>query len=287
MEKCEDRRPTFQETTIHCSQRHVICPIILGIDFWSRVECMTFDFNDSTVRLNESNKIQLHHHPWDKDTVGAAHEVEPWTVEIAEQTTIPGGSEAYVKCRATRDLEKGRTYLVQPVKEDDDLVSTPFGIIEGDERQFSPRVANLNKERQVMNAGRPIATLEEDVWVQKTKSDGVFAVKENTSTEIDWEELCDSALENSKKSQLMDVLKKYKQVFYTGGLLPIVTVEVEHKINLEENVTPTAFRPRRLSKELTLEVRDHIEKLLKEGVIRESNSEWSSPIVCVPRKAIY
>ena len=265
--------------------KDMICPIILGIDFWSRVESMTFDFNDSTVRLNDSNKIQLHHHPGDEpSTIGATHEAEPWTVEVAEQITIPGGSEIYVKCRVTRDLEKGRTYLVQPVKEDDNLVSTPFGIIEGTEKQFSLRVANLNRSGQILSAGRPIATLEEDVWIHKTKLDGVFAVKENTSTEIEWDTLCDPELESSKRTQLMDALKKYKQVFYTGGLLPIVTVGVEHKINLEENVTPSVFRPRRLSKELTLEVKDHIEKLLKEGVIRESNSEWASPIVCA-RKA--
>ena len=73
-------------------------------------------------------------------------------------------------------------------------------------------------------------------------------------------------------------------MFYDGKTLPIVQVGVEHTIKLKEDSPPTAFRPRRLSRELADEVREHIDKLLKEGVIRESNSPWASPIVCA-RKA--
>jgi hypothetical protein len=72
-------------------------------------------------------------------------------------------------------------------------------------------------------------------------------------------------LEANKRKQLLELLKKHKDIFYTGGKLPIVKVGVEHSINLKENATPAVFRPRRLSKELAEEVREHILKLLDEG----------------------
>ena len=54
-------------------------------------------------------------------------------------------------------------------------------------------------------------------------------------------------------------------------------------MNILSGAPPTVCRPRRLSQELADEVRDHIEKLIKEGVVRQSNSEWASPILCARR----
>ena len=90
-------------------------------------------------------------------------------------------------------------------------------------------------------------------------------------------------LDANKKTQLIDLLKKHESSFYKGGNLPVVNVGVHHTIRLNENSTPTTFKPRRLSRELENEVRDHINKLLKMGVIRESNSIWASPVVCARR----
>ena len=42
--------------------------------------------------------------------------------------------------------------------------------------------------------------------------------------------------------------------------------------------------PRRVSPQQREVIREHITKMLKEGVIQESNSPWSSPVVLVRKK---
>ena len=87
-------------------------------------------------------------------------------------------------------------------------------------------------------------------------------------------------LESNKKKHLMEILRKYKDVFYQGGTLPIVNVGIEHTIDVRENEAPSVFRPRRLSREVEDEVREHVDDLFRKGVIRPSNSKWAAPIVC-------
>ena len=93
-----------------------------------------------------------------------------------------------------------------------------------------------------------------------------------------------SELEPSKSGQLIGLLNRYEDVLYKGGELPIVRVGVEHTIRLKEDRSPVVSKPRRLSKELTDEVREHVDELLKQGVVRESNNQWASPIVCARKK---
>ena len=44
--------------------KRMICPIILGIDFWSRTSGLSFDFNKKVMTLNGgSEEVKLLHHP--------------------------------------------------------------------------------------------------------------------------------------------------------------------------------------------------------------------------------
>ena len=267
----------------------MVCPIILGIDFWSRIELLSFDFNRRMMTIGGTNEeIPLLAHPQQGEMAMAEEEIEKEVliaVLVRNDVTIPAGNERLLECYVPR-MKKGRDYLVQPTTSEDDLmVSTPYGLVEGnDAKIITIKVANLNGEEATMKKGDWIATLDGDRWVTDSKAGSAF---KNTSrkSDFDWREMCCKNLDKNKTSQLTDLLlKKHKTVFYDGKTLPIVQVGVEHTIKLKEDSPPTAFRPRRLSRELADEVREHIDKLLKEGVIRESNSPWASPIVCA-RKA--
>ena len=268
----------------------MVCPIVLGIDFWSRIDQLAFEFiiqQASDDYWRQWSREPLLAHPGVNGVAAAEQEDQgndPIQVLVKETVTIPAGNEMLLECDVPR-MEKGRDYLVQPVtSEDDMMVSTPYGLIAGSKSKVvCIRVANLSTEETTLEKGAWIATLDRESWVKDAKAGSAFK-RDNQKDDFNWKSMCCSDLGANKTSQLIDLLKKHKSVFYDGNTLPIVRVGVEHTIKLKEDTSPTAFRPRRLSKELADEVREHIDKLMKDGVIRESNSPWASPIVCA-RKA--
>ena len=277
--------------TVFSNQRFIvvkqmICPIILGIDFWSRVSQLSFDFERNEVKINDAQEgIKLWTNPSDQNIASAnVNEVEDRKVLIKGSVVIPARSEIYVDCMC-KEMEAGQDYMVQPISQDESLISTPFGVVKGVAGgEFRVKMANLDTTEVQLEDKQCIATLEKDVWINHSTSGDVFkSTSSRKKTTIDLEGMCDNSLDEKRKKQLLDVLRKHQNIFHTGGKLPIVQVGVEHTVNLRKDTAPTVCRPRRLSKDLAAEVKDHIEKLLKEGVIRESNSEWASPIVCARR----
>jgi transposase InsO family protein len=272
----------------------MICSVILGIDFWSRVSDLSFDFNRSVMRINgSSEEIPLLHHP-STDDIGSVDatqsdpenaEEEAGKIVVDTESRIPPRSEVLVTCY-TAGLQVGKEYMVQPVTFDDRLVSTPYGMIRGSkDGRMQLRVANLSEEEIVLPENEPIATVEPGtVWVANLRAGRAFENQGLRKSSTNVSELVCKKLEPNKKGQLTGLLRRYEDVFYKGGELPIVRVGVEHTIRLKEDCTPVACKPRRLSKELADEVRGHVNELLEQGVIRESNSQWASPIVCARKK---
>ena len=267
--------------------KDMICSVILGINLWSRVSHLSFDFKSKTVSLGDTGDcIPLWSHPFINEVVTVKDEVdeEQRQVLIAEDTVIPARSERYVRC-ISRGMDSGHDYFIQPISQEDSMMSTPFGVMRATEsEEFQVKMTNLGETDEKIHKDFCIATLEEDVWINHPNSGKAF--KNNSpqrKTEINWDSMCDHNLNVNKKKQLIELLTKHQGVFHTGGKLPIVKVGVEHTMNILNGAPPTVCRPRRLSQELADEVRDHIEKLIKEGVVRQSNSEWASPIVCARR----
>ena len=180
-------------------------------------------------------------------------------------------------------MKKGQDYLVEPVSFGERGVGTPYGIVEGrHDGVIGLKVTNLEDEDVSLKEGDCIATVSPEQWVADSTTGNIFSCQE-AGRQVDWEKMVSSDLDKNKKVQLTQLLKGYNSSFYTGGKLPIVRVGVEHSVRLKEDSSPTACKPRRLSKDLADEVRDHIEKLQKMGVVRESNSVWASPVVCARR----
>lgn len=92
---------------------------------------------------------------------------------------------------------------------------------------------------------------------------------------------------NTKWKYCYNLFKNYIQVFgctykYLRGVLP---EDYEHKIVLEEDVTPMRQRQYRMNSKYSLLVKKEIDKLLGVGFIyKVPFSEWVSPIVVVPKK---
>jgi hypothetical protein len=84
-------------------------------------------------------------------------------------------------------------------------------------------------------------------------------------------------------SGLKELLLKWRSVFSTSSIDLGKTDLIKHTFNLTDSV-PVKQRHRRIPPALLNEVKQHLSDMLQSGIIRESTSPWSSPLVIVRKK---
>ena len=92
-----------------------------------------------------------------------------------------------------------------------------------------------------------------------------------------------SHLDAVQQEKVMKVLMKNRDVFSRSDSDIGDIKDFQMKIHLEDDV-PVKEPYRRIPRNLYTEVRDYINDLLTNGWIRESQSSYASPIVCVRKK---
>jgi hypothetical protein len=91
---------------------------------------------------------------------------------------------------------------------------------------------------------------------------------------------------NPEERQVMEnTCRDYHDIFYLPGDKLSCTTIVKHSINVIPDTSPINTRPYRLPESQKTEVDKQVGKLLKEGIVAESNSPWNSPLLIVPKKA--
>ena len=91
-------------------------------------------------------------------------------------------------------------------------------------------------------------------------------------------------LNESELNQLKILLNRYRQVFANDDSVPGRTSLVEHHIDLKEGVRPFKLPARRFPMHLQNEADKEVQKMLDNGIVEQSNSEFSSPPVFVRKK---
>ena len=89
-----------------------------------------------------------------------------------------------------------------------------------------------------------------------------------------------SHLEPREAEEVKALLSEFRDIMSTGPLDLGSTTVIQHDIETTSE-QPIRQAPRRLPMHQGKEVRDHIHKLLEEGLISPSNSPWAAPIVVV------
>lgn len=87
-----------------------------------------------------------------------------------------------------------------------------------------------------------------------------------------------------EKESIEKICAKYNDVFYLPGDKLKVTKIYKQKISLKPNTEPVYIKPYRLPHSRKHEIKKHIDNMLNENIIEPSNSEWSSPVLLVPKK---
>lgn len=84
---------------------------------------------------------------------------------------------------------------------------------------------------------------------------------------------------------LMEILNKYNHIFHLEGDKLTYTTTVMHRIPLVENSKIVHIKPYRLPLSQREEIKKQTEQMLKDKVIRRSKSEYSSPLLVIPKKS--
>lgn len=82
-----------------------------------------------------------------------------------------------------------------------------------------------------------------------------------------------------------NICAKYSDIFFLLGDKLGITNLYEQSIQIKENVTPSYRKPYRLPKAQKMEIDRQIRQMLEDDIIEESQSEWSSPLLLVPKKS--
>ncbi|GBC54380.2 uncharacterized protein LOC115178352 [Rhizophagus irregularis DAOM 181602=DAOM 197198] len=91
-------------------------------------------------------------------------------------------------------------------------------------------------------------------------------------------------VDNNEKDDMIKMLLKYQDILEYDeekeGRMKIV----KHRIEIEKGVKPIKQKRYKETEEKSKVIREEVDKLLKQGKIRKSNSPWSSPVTLAKKK---
>lgn len=90
-------------------------------------------------------------------------------------------------------------------------------------------------------------------------------------------------MNQEERDKIFNLCSEYKDIFYAENLPLTFTNQVKHKIRTV-NEDPIYIKPYRQPPAEAAEIRNQVEKLLGDNVIKESHSPWSAPVHLVPKK---
>lgn len=150
-------------------------------------------------------------------------------------------------------------------------------------------IANLGVNTVTLHQGTPVARVfdwnSEDYTILDTEATSNTEVKLpilsiDSSNPEKAKPLMGDHLDELQRNKLEKLLTEFSYLFNDSGTITTVT---EHVIDTGREL-PRAAMPRRVSPQQREVIREHISKMLNDGIIQESYSPWSSPVVLVPKK---
>ncbi|KAI3351186.1 hypothetical protein L3Q82_005611 [Scortum barcoo] len=209
---------------------------------------------------------------------------------------VPASSAVTVMARGLRNVSSvGPPLLLEPISTPlpGGLIVVPTLVSSGS-HLFPVRVMNLSDEDVWLRPRTRLGVLthidsvesEERCKVQFQRISATteqVSIDQRPDTTTDVRSIIDKLTVGGtpeQKSQLAVLLEKYSFVFATEDEDLGYADKVQHEIHLTDDV-PVTQPYRRIPPTQYSEVREHIGKLLKKGIIQESSSAYASPIVLV------
>lgn len=183
--------------------------------------------------------------------VGSANRINRW---IKLQVTLDNGALVETKCAVVTDLSCGA------------LFGLPF----------------LHEIKAIHDISNMILQTSQGPIVLRTPASTLtpssYSVIANASIDINF---ADSTLTDDQKEQVRSLMLEYDDLWRDGRRGK--AAHVEHRIRLLTD-RPIVARPRQITEEQRRIIAEEVNKMLKEEVIRPSNSSYASEIVLAMKK---
>ncbi|KAA0037013.1 peroxidase 64 [Cucumis melo var. makuwa] len=141
-------------------------------------------------------------------------------------------------------------------------------------------VLDINKGRPSLTKSRISLKSMIKTWVEQDEG---FLIECRAVQVHKENEQSNTAVTTIEDGPLQNVLKQFEDVFDWLEKLP-PRREIEHQIHLKEGTNPINVRPYRYEFQQKAEMERLVEEMLTSGIIRPSNSPFSSPVLLVKKK---
>lgn len=91
-------------------------------------------------------------------------------------------------------------------------------------------------------------------------------------------------LTDEEQKSIENICAKFPDIFHLPGDRLTTTSLYQQTIELKPQTTPVYVKPYRMPHSQKSEINKQIESMLEDGIIEESRSAWSSPLLLVPKK---
>lgn len=190
--------------------------------------------------------------------------------------TIPSRSESihYIKTNLIGDYVVCSRELCEGVFLASSIVTPVHG-------KIPIRILNTTEENVTLNSIEPDICKLQDYYIcsfERTESNSKRVKKLFSLLKL-------GGLNSEERISIERLCAKFSDIFYLPGDKLTTTDIYEQSISLKPNTEPIYTKSYRLPYVHKGELKKQLDKMLSEGIIEPSKSEWSSPVLLVPKKS--
>ena len=141
-------------------------------------------------------------------------------------------------------------------------------------------IINLNNEPKEIYLLQPINVTQ---FEEKYTEINFHITNKHVNHEKIESKIITNHLNPEEKQKITNLCKQFKNIFYNEDQKLTFSNKIKHEINLSKE-KPVYVKQYRHPENQKQEIKNEIQKLLNNGIIRPSFSPWSSPIWMVPKK---
>lgn len=238
---------------------------IIGQDFFDKFNSVTFDLKNSTLILEtfeKNHRLTLYRKP----------------IVSKKYLTIPARCESIHYIQLDTKITQDCVILPKEIQENIFLASL---IVTPKNNIIPIRILNTSDKNVMLPIFTPDLELLNNYTVcsfNKCESNSDRAQTLLSLLKLDH-------LHSSERQTIESLCSKYADIFQLPGDKLTTTKLYEQSIILKQGSKPVYTKPYRIPNSLKSEVDRQINKMLRDDIIEESCSEWSSPILLVPKKS--
>ena len=277
--------------------------VVLGRDFLQKY-CSRIDFMENIIEFSQPEDPLPFADSFGDDLAAEDFDNCILSVHADNSFTIPAQSEVVVVGRLSSmpkvvtDTSASEIYGLVTPKSDLPHRYSVFGASElvkvSSDATIPVRMVNPSAQPVKIFRRTKLADFERvdndlatfEIGKNSPSSDGQHYSSDDRQQPKDYSEfpdLSNSVLNDDEKVKFKNLFNKYRNVFAFPGDQLGRTSLVQHVIDTGD-ATPIKQRPYRVSPDVKREIDRQVGEMLEKGIIQESVSPWSSPVVLVKKK---